>query len=172
MPDQPPSLRASTIVLRVLTILNLFFGLVFVLLVAATLVAPQSMAETWTGNPDLEAAGLTIAAFRWVLVIAILCTIPAHLLLSRLSAIVASVRDGNAFAWDNARRLKAIAWLLLVLQLLDLCFGVVDHLLSPATIGFDWSPSLTGWLAVLLLFVLARVFEEGARMRDDLEGTV
>jgi hypothetical protein len=32
--------------------------------------------------------------------------------------------------------------------------------------------SLTGWLTVLLLFVLARVFEQGARMREDLEGTV
>ena len=28
------------------------------------------------------------------------------------------------------------------------------------------------WLAVLLTFVLARVFAEGARMRDDLQGTV
>jgi hypothetical protein len=31
---------------------------------------------------------------------------------------------------------------------------------------------VTGWLAVLLLFVLARVFDYGTRMRDDLEGTV
>ena len=38
--------------------------------------------------------------------------------------------------------------------------------------GFDWSFSLTPWLAVVLLFVLARVFDEGTRMRDDLEGTV
>ena len=28
------------------------------------------------------------------------------------------------------------------------------------------------WLAVLLLFVLAQVFREGTRLRDDLEGTV
>ena len=32
--------------------------------------------------------------------------------------------------------------------------------------------SLMRWLLVLLLFVLARVFESGARMREDLEGTV
>ena len=29
-----------------------------------------------------------------------------------------------------------------------------------------------GWLAVLLTFLLARVFAEGTLMRDDLEGTV
>jgi hypothetical protein len=31
---------------------------------------------------------------------------------------------------------------------------------------------LTGWLAILLLFVLAQVFREGTRRREDLEGTV
>ena len=39
-------------------------------------------------------------------------------------------------------------------------------------IHIDWSFSFTPWVAVLLLFVLARVFEHGARMRADLEGTV
>ena len=32
--------------------------------------------------------------------------------------------------------------------------------------------SVTGLLAVLLLFVLAEVFREGTQMREDLEGTV
>jgi hypothetical protein len=41
---------------------------------------------------------------------------------------------------------------------------------QPLDVG--WSFSITGWLAVLLLFVLARVFDQGTRMRDDLEGTV
>jgi hypothetical protein len=39
-------------------------------------------------------------------------------------------------------------------------------------LDIDWSFSIAGWLAVLLLFVLARVFEHGTRMREDLEGTV
>jgi hypothetical protein len=32
--------------------------------------------------------------------------------------------------------------------------------------------SVTPWLTILLLFVLARVFDQGARMRDELAGTV
>ena len=32
--------------------------------------------------------------------------------------------------------------------------------------------SVTPWLTILLLFVLARVFDQGARMRDDIAGTV
>jgi hypothetical protein len=39
-------------------------------------------------------------------------------------------------------------------------------------LDIDWNFSVTPWLAVLLCFVLARVFEEGTRMREDLEGTV
>ena len=39
-------------------------------------------------------------------------------------------------------------------------------------LDIDAGFSVNGWLAVLLTFVLARVFAEGARMRDDLEGTV
>ena len=39
-------------------------------------------------------------------------------------------------------------------------------------VNIDAGFSITGWLAVLLTFLLARVFAEGALMRDDLEGTV
>lgn len=172
MPRSSPSLRASHIILRALVVLNIFFGLVFVLMLVSSLLVPASVFERWASDPDLGGAGLTLTAFRWVLIIAILSIVPAHLLLTRLAAIVASVRSGDAFTWTNARRLTAIAWLLLVLNLLDLLFGVVDRAFAPATEGLEWSFSITAWLAVLLLFVLARVFEDGARMREDLEGTV
>jgi hypothetical protein len=41
-----------------------------------------------------------------------------------------------------------------------------------APLDINWSFSLTRWIAVLLLFVLARVFEQGARMREELAGTI
>jgi len=39
-------------------------------------------------------------------------------------------------------------------------------------LAIHWSFSLTRWLVVLLLFVLARVFDQGTRMREELEATV
>jgi hypothetical protein len=39
-------------------------------------------------------------------------------------------------------------------------------------VDLDAGFSINGWLAVLLTFLLARVFAEGTRMREDLEGTV
>jgi hypothetical protein len=70
--------------------------------------------------------------------------------------------------------LQAIAWVLLALQCLGVVVGAINKGIStPAhPVHLDAGGSLSGWLGVLLVFVLARVFAEGARMRDDLEGTV
>jgi hypothetical protein len=44
--------------------------------------------------------------------------------------------------------------------------------MNAAGSNIPWSFSLTGWVALTLLFVLARVFEEGTRIRTDLEAMV
>jgi hypothetical protein len=94
--------------------------------------------------------------------------------LRQLRAIVATVENGDPFTAGNARRLEAIAWWVVAGEGIRLLIGAVAW---GATAGvesldldlhFSWAP----WLAVLLLFVLARVFDEGTRMRRDLEGTV
>ena len=74
----------------------------------------------------------------------------------------------------NAVRLKTIAWAILGLELMHYAVGTVAALVSTsaAPLNISWGFSLTRWLTVLMLFVLARVFEQGARMREDLEGTV
>ena len=41
-----------------------------------------------------------------------------------------------------------------------------------ADITIDAGLDIEGILLALILFILARVFRHGARMRDDLEGTV
>jgi hypothetical protein len=40
----------------------------------------------------------------------------------------------------------------------------------PLHLDAGFSPG--GWLAVIMTFVLARVFAEGTLMREDLEGTI
>ena len=67
-----------------------------------------------------------------------------------------------------------IAWALFMLQLLSLVIDAIAR--SVAIPGhplhLDAGFSINGWLAVFLTFLLARVFAEGTRMRDDLDGTV
>jgi hypothetical protein len=63
---------------------------------------------------------------------------------------------------------------LFALQVLSLVVGAIASTVSSSghPIDIDAGFSISGWLAVLLTFLLARVFAEGAQMRDDLEGTV
>jgi hypothetical protein len=84
------------------------------------------------------------------------------------------VRAGDPFVAENAQRLQAIAWALLAVQILSMVVGAIGTAISsPAhPIHLDAGFSINGWLAVLLTFLLARVFAEGTLMRDDLEGTV
>ena len=51
--------------------------------------------------------------------------------------------------------------------------AIAEALSSPARpINVDAGFSISGWLAVLLSFVLAPAFAQGALMRQDLEGTI
>ena len=104
-----------------------------------------------------------------------LATIPLnYVVLKRLLAIVETVREGDPFVAANASRLQTIAWSLLALQLFSLVIGAIGKAVStPAhPVHLDAGFSINGWLAVLLTFLLARVFAEGTLMREDLKGTV
>ena len=72
---------------------------------------------------------------------------------------------GDPFVAANAARLQAIAWALLTLEVMHFAVGAVAAGISSAGVPLhiSWDFSLTRCLAVLLLLVLARVFEQGAR---------
>jgi len=159
-------------VLRVLIVLNWLFGVGILVLLTATMVA-----ETWT----FTALGITpsgmpemIVGMRAIIVLGLVAIPLNDLVLRRLRAIVETVRGSDPFVAANADRLQAIAWALLALQVVSIVIGgIADAISTPANpLHIDAGFSVTGWLAVLLTFVLARVFAEGARMREDLEGTV
>jgi hypothetical protein len=98
----------------------------------------------------------------------------AHVVFVQLLAMLRSVADADTFAPSNADRLVRIGWALLAIQLLDLLFGfvVVNVEMQRGDQASGWAPALTGWLAVLLAFVLSRIFREGARLRSEAELTI
>jgi hypothetical protein len=167
------SLGISRKVLRVLVVLNLIFGTLILALLISSVVAEESVVRA-LGVRHATGNSMIVPAMRIIMVIGICSTPLAHIVLKRLLAIVESVRVANPFIAQNAVRLQTMAWALLGLELLHLAVGAVAFSASTATAPLDinWSFSVTGWLAVLLLFVLARVFDHGTRMREDLEGTV
>jgi hypothetical protein len=167
----PSALAASRIIVRALIVLNLVVGtLVFALFIASVIARDQVFASL---GADVANASL-IRGMRLIMVIGVGSAPLAHILLTRLLAIVETVRLGDPFVAGNAARLQTTAWALLGLELLHLAVGAIAAAASSASQPLDigWNFTITGWLAVLLLFVLARVFDHGTRMRDDLEGTV
>jgi hypothetical protein len=156
---------------RALIVLNLSVGtLIFALFVASVIARDQVFAAL---GADVANASL-IHGMRLIMVIGVGSVPLAHILLTRLLAIVETVRLGDPFVAGNATRLQTAAWALLGLELLHLAVGAIAAGASSKSqpLDIDWNFSITGWLAVLLLFVLARVFDHGTRLRDDLEGTV
>jgi len=171
--DFPAALPIAHGVLRIVIVLNWLFGAAILVLLIATIVAEQ-----WT----MSALGIQPSPDNWPVTNGMraiaalgLVAIPLnYVVLKRLLVIVETVRRGDPFVAANAIRLQSIAWTLLVLQLLSMVIGGVGKAVSTAAhpVHLDAGFSTSGWLAVLLTFVLARIFAEGARMREDIEGTV
>ena len=166
------ALPIAYVMLRILIVVNWLSGAaIFALLVA--MPTRRWIMSALELSPSPEAERLIIALH--VIAVLGLVAIPLnYAVLKRLLAIVETVRAGDPFVAANAARLQAIAWALLALQLLSLVIGAIAKALStPAhPLNLDAGFSISGWLAVLLTFVLARVFAEGALMREDLERTV
>ena len=167
----PSTLATTRTVLRALIVLNLFLGVGIVALFVASLVARDAVFAAL--GVDVTNARL-IDGGRLIMAIGIGSAPLAHILLTRLLAIVETVRRGDPFVAGNAARLQTTAWALFGLELLHLAVGAIAAAASSPSqpLDLNWNFSVTGWLAVLLLFVLARVFDQGTRMRNDLEGTV
>jgi Protein of unknown function (DUF2975) len=163
----------SSRVFRLLIKLNLLMGALIMGLLIASLVAEAPVMRALGVRPAQFSSRLFFG-MRVIMVIGI-CTVPVvHFVSQRLLMIVATVSTGNPFVVVNAARLRAIAWALLALDLMHFVVGAVGSTVSSAAgpLHLSWGFSLTRCFAVLLLFVLARVFEEGARMREELEATV
>ena len=166
------ALPIAYVVLKLLVILNWLFGAA---ILALLFIMPneQWIMQAFKMTPSPEAERV-VMGLRAIAVIGLI-TIPIYyFILKRLLAMVETVRVGDPFVAANANRLQAIAWALVALQLLGLVIWAIVKIIStPAhPVDIDAGFSVNGWVAVLLTFVLARVFAEGAVMRDDLEGTI
>ena len=151
-------LNAAIWVLRAANWLNWIMGVLFAVLLAMTLIDPDLFRTTF--ERAFEGPRSVDAIFLW-LRLACVCVFAvvgaAHIIFTRLVAMLRDTQAGAAFTEVNARRLATIAWALLAINIVDLAFGQVSVWASE-TSGeyFGWSLSLTGWFAVPLLLVLAR----------------
>ncbi len=169
----PAALRLSGLALRILIFLNWLSGAAILALLIWSITHEQWTFTALGVPPSPETRALVIG-MRAIAVLGLVAIPLNYAVLKRLLAMVETVRKGDPFVAANAYRLQAIAWALLALQLLSLVIGGIGRAIStpahPLHLDAGFSPS--GWLAVFLTFVLARVFAQGTLMREDLEGTV
>jgi len=165
-------LTIAYVTLRILIVVNWLSGAAIVTLLVA-MPTRRWIMSALALSPSPEAERLIMALY----IIAVLGVVAVPLnyaVLKRLLAIIETVRAGDPFVAANASRLRAIAWVLLALNVLGIVIGVIARTVStPAhPLHINAGFSINGWLAVLLTFVLAHVFAKGALMRESVEGTV
>ena len=171
-PASSAALPIAHVVLRILIVVN-WLSAVVILALLFLLPNREWILSAFHLSPSPDGDRL-ILGMRAIAALGLVGIPLNYVLLKRLLAIVETVRAGDPFVAANAMRLQAIAWTLLALQVLGLAIGAIARAVStPAhPLHLNAGFSISGWLAVLLTFLLARVFAEGALMREDLEGTV
>src|SRR5687767_14253717 len=173
MESSPTALALSRKVLRLLVAATAVYAVLLIGLLIASLVA-REFVFTALGVPPAQQRDSLVLGARLIMVAGLAGAGIFYVILQRLIEIVDTVHAGDPFIVENAGRLRKIAFALLAAELLHYVIGGIAASVAtdaqPLDIGFGIS--LTRWIAVLLLFVLAGVFEHGARMREDLEGTV
>lgn len=166
------ALPLAYVMLRILVVLNWVMAAVILTLLVAS-ANEQWIMSAFKLSPSPEGQRV-VMGLRAIAVLGLAAIPLNNAVLKRLLAIVDTVRAGDPFVAANAHRLQTVAWALFALQLLSIVIGAIGRTVStPAhPVHLDAGFSINGWLAVLLTFLLARVFAEGTLMRDDLEGTV
>jgi hypothetical protein len=164
--------NTSRIVVRIALIANRVFLVLLAVGLALTFIFSRQFAPLLLGfsPPNLESAK---AGMRLLIVIGILGSAATDRILVALTQIIATVSAGDPFIGANALRLRTIGWFLLGLQLLDIAGALLGKFFpSMGAAAPSNTISIVGWISVLMVFVLSRVFAAGSAMRDELEGTV
>ena len=166
-----PLLAAARLALMIAMGFSAFLTVAFVIATPAVLIMNESIMDALArhgGPPE------TIWAVISVIALSGMMAALGFFFFRDLYRIVASVESGNPFVPVNARRLRTMGWISVAVHVLGVPLAMtsrwLDRIFDRAHGGFEFS--YFGLLLALVLFVLARVFREGARLRDEVDGTV
>jgi hypothetical protein len=162
-------LPVTRFVLRAGFVLNLALTPFLALMLVTTFFAGPEGAEAMMRARGADSSINVVLAYRVFLAGGVVLMILFALLLRSLLRIIDSARDGDPFIPANAARLRHIGWLLLAILVLEFLISLP---LGPGPAAGSFGSIVPGLVIVLLVFVLARVFEIGSTMRTELKETV
>lgn len=165
---------------RVLTVIIQLVLIVSLVAVGISIAALTAMGPTglWTRLAVPAAPSEAYAALMVSLVIVGAIVATAARFFAALHLIIQSVDQGQPFERENASRLRRMGWQSAIVQGLILLLALISKYVDPyfgrslKGAGIDLGVDPATLLLILVLFILARVFERGAVIEDDLEGTV
>lgn len=88
---------------------------------------------------------------------------------NRLLEILKTLRFGSPFVKENADRFRSVGYALLIGEGAKFAFGFLSLIFDTEV---DINMSFITWLAIIAVLVLAEVFREGARMKEEQDLTV
>lgn len=118
--------------------------------------------ELLTNGPSVTSALLAAALYLTGILV----------IVGSLRRIFSTLTAGDPFHPDNVARLRLMGLMLAGLELGRYAFWAVSAWLLPGVNRIEPTMSLTPWFSVLVVFVLAEVFREGARLRREAELTI
>ena len=166
-------------------LINFFIAVFGLLIIMLAVALPAMLLNKGRILTALAADGRTVVESQFfvgaslgIVFLAVLLALGIWFLLL-LRQIVGTVAAGDPFIEDNADRLSKMGWIALGAQIASIPMaatvvwmaGMVedqDSVRIDNDVGFDGG----GIVLILVLFILARVFRQGAAMRAELEGTV
>jgi hypothetical protein len=160
-------LSAGLHVVRVV-IFVMFFGLCVAAAVMPLASLIVATAERIAGH-SIE-AHIDIDTGDYVKLLRYFVTVGVMLyIVNRLLEILRTLRFGSPFVRENADRFKRVGFALLLGEAAKIIFGILGAIFdADVEIGTE----LTTWIAIVAVFVLAEVFLEGAKMKEEQDLTV
>lgn len=162
-------------------ILDVVFAALWIGLVVLALITLAALLLSF--NPDLLAENARAGSISELvrngpsvasgLFAAVLYVAGVLVIVGSLRRIFTTLTAGDPFHPDNVARLRVIGLMLAGLELGRYVFWAISAWLLPGVTHVEkQNLSLTAWFSVLVVFVLAEVFREGARLRREAELTI
>lgn len=175
-PQRDLLLTAGKVMSRLLQIIIGIAAAIVAIILPVILFNTDQVAERLVEAGSEASLPMMLAAIVAVLLLILIVAALSFHFFRLLSQIIDTVSDGEPFTADNSERLNRMGWIALIFQIASIPIGALAAYIAMNIPSDDFSAdfefSLTGILFAIVLFILARIFRQGAAMRDDLEGTV